>query len=280
VTRLWYKPASDIQLPPIPERPTEKDAQSALKDLEDLLVEFPFNNSISKSVAIAAMMTPVLRGAFDVAPLFFLVAPDTGTGKTYLVIVISTIATGRAAVGIASIDNREEMEKRLSVAAMEASPILFMNNLSFNLESDMLCQMVSEGAVKPRILGKSEMPECDCRGMTVFANGNNIRLVGDLVRRAVTARLDAKKEEPEKRTFKHNPVNMVLANRGKYLAAIFTIARAHAVDGQPTPKNAEPLAGFEAWSRMVRHPLIWLGLKDPVEHGGSTSPGPTAHCPG
>jgi hypothetical protein len=29
--------------------------------------------------------------------------------------------------------------------------------------------------------------------------------------------------------------------------------------------KAEPLAGFEEWSEVIRHPLIWLGLPDPVE---------------
>jgi putative DNA primase/helicase len=206
----------------------------------------------------------VLRGAFGNAPLFFFVAPESGTGKSYLVTLISVIATGRPPPAVAGSDNKEEMEKRLGAIVLEAPPILFLNNLSFNLESDLLSQMITDDTVKIRILGKSEMPDCDCRGMTVFANGNNIRLVGDLVRRAVTARLDAKQERPETRAFKHDPIKMVLDDRGKYLAAIFTIARAYMAAGQSLPSKAIPLAGFDEWSRMVRYPLMWLGSEDPA----------------
>jgi hypothetical protein len=40
-TQLWYKPASGLELPPIPERPTRAEAEAALKLLTDLLVGFP-----------------------------------------------------------------------------------------------------------------------------------------------------------------------------------------------------------------------------------------------
>src|SRR5262249_23049026 len=196
-------------------------------------------------------------------PLFFFVAPESGTGKSYLVTLISTIATGRPPAAVGASDDNEEMEKRLGAIALEALPILFLDNLSFNLDSDLLNRMVTNDTVKIRVLGKSEMPDCDCRGMTIYANGNNVRLVGDLVRRAVTARLDARQERPETRAFRHDPIKMVLDDRGKYLAAIFTIARAHMASGQSVQSKA--LAGFDDWSRVVRHALMWLGLSDPVE---------------
>jgi putative DNA primase/helicase len=266
-TKLWYKPAADAELPPIREQPTMEDALAALELLEGLLAEFPFVDEVSRSVALAAMMTPVLRGAFEHAPLFFFVAPESGTGKTYLVTLTSVIATGRPAPAVVGSEDKEEMEKRLSAIALEGLPIVSLNNLSFDLESGMLCQMITDDVVKIRILGKTEAPMCDCRGMTFFANGNNIRLVGDLVRRTVTATMNARIERPETRTFKYDPIVLVRENRGKYLAAIFTIARAFAAAGRPRPAEAKAgqLAGFEEWSSWIRHPLVWLGLKDPAE---------------
>ena len=264
-TQLWYKASDNVRLPPITGRPTRDDAQTALSVLKELLVEFPFVDGASLSVALAALMTPVLRGAFGTAPLFFLVAPNSGTGKNYLVKLISIIATGRPAPVLGGTNDSKEMEKRLSAAARKASPILVLNNLSLDLESDALSQMITEGMVEVRVFGKNELIECDCRGMTVFANGNNIRLVGDLVRRAVTVSMNAKMERPETREFKHDPVGLALNDRGKYLAAIFTIARAYTAAGEPTPDGAKPLTGFEEWSRKVRYPLMWLGLKDPTE---------------
>lgn len=266
VTSLWYKSAGDIELPPIPERPTKDDAERALKMIEELLAGFPFAEKVDKSVALAAILTTVLRGAFDIAPLFFISAPEAGTGKTYMVKVISTIATGRGAVPLAGTSNSEEMEKRLSAAAFEAAPILSLNNLDHDLESAQLCQMVTEGILKIRPFGRNDqMVPCDCRGMTIFANGNNIRMVGDLVRRTLTCRLDAKLEAPEKRKFDFDPVERIKAKRGAYLAAVFTIARAYMAAGRPPQDNAASIAGFSDWRRFVQLPLVWLGQTDPVK---------------
>jgi putative DNA primase/helicase len=125
--------------------------------------------------------------------------------------------------------------------------------------------MLTDGIISIRPFGRNDIKhDCDCRGITVFANGNNVRVVGDLVRRTLTAPLDANMEKPEERAFDFDPVEKVKAHRGEYLAAIFTIARAYIAAGCP-PVDAAELNGFNAWSRIVRHPLIWLGCGDPVE---------------
>jgi hypothetical protein len=265
ITQLWYKPGSDITLPPIPERPTRKDAEDALKLLnDDLLINFPLVGNVSRSVALAGLMTPVVRGAFEFAPLFLITAPEPGTGKTFLVTVIGTLATGRALAAKSGTANKEEMEKRLAAAAFQADSILHLNNLDHDLESADLCQMITEGLLDIRPFGKNDqLIPCDCRGMTIFANGNNIHVVGDLVRRTLTSHLDAKMEQPETRTFNSDPIDNIKSNRGKYLAAVFTIVRAYMAAGCPRVE-AEAFGGFEGWSRMVRYPLMWLGEADPV----------------
>jgi putative DNA primase/helicase len=189
VTQLWYKPGRDVVLGPVPERPTKDDALAALRVLKELLKNFPFadDKDVSLSVALAGILTPVLRGQFSVAPLLLFQAPEPGTGKTYLCKTITTIATGREVSGSAAAENKEEMEKRLTADAVEAPPILHLNNVSFDLESALLSEMVSEGLVKIRPLGKTERIACDCTGMTVLINGNNIRVIGELVRRTVPA---------------------------------------------------------------------------------------------
>ena len=88
-------------------------------------------------------------------------------------------------------------------------------------------------------------------------------MVGDLCRRVITINLDAAMERPEVRQFKFDPVEMVLVDRGKYVAAILTICRAYFVAGRPN--KAPRLASFESWSDTVRSALIWLGKADPVK---------------
>jgi hypothetical protein len=71
-------------IPPIPERPTRDDALAALAQLEGLLSEFPFVDDVAEAVALSAIITPVVRGAFPVTPMHVARAPTSGSGKSYL----------------------------------------------------------------------------------------------------------------------------------------------------------------------------------------------------
>jgi hypothetical protein len=227
-TQLWYKSSGDLKLPPILDRPTREDAEAALKKLDELLGGFPFEDDTSRAAALAALMTPVLRAAMDIAPLFLITAPEPRTGKTKLVYLCAVLATGRNPIATAGSEKPEEMEKRIETAALGGRPILHFNNLpnGMVLESAGLSQMLTEGEVVIRKLGVHEEGKCDCRATTVFANGNNVTVSEDLVPRTMAIRLDAQSERPEERSFEFDPIERVRADRGGYLAAVFTIVRA------------------------------------------------------
>jgi putative DNA primase/helicase len=148
-------------------------------------------------------------------------------------------------------------------AAMTGQPLISIDNVNGELFGDALCQIIERTRPQIRILGKTELVSVESRGTTMFANGNNIVIVGDLCRRVISARLDPKMEKPELREFKGNPVATVLENRGAYVAAALTICRAYIVAGRPNP--ARRLASFEGWSDTVRSALIWLKKEDPVK---------------
>jgi putative DNA primase/helicase len=84
-----------------------------------------------------------------------------------------------------------------------------------------------------------------------------------MVRRTILCSIDPNEEAPEKRTFRRDPYREILANRGKYIAAVLTIARAYRAAGEPQVKFVK-LVSFDAWSRFVQRPLIWLDRADPV----------------
>jgi putative DNA primase/helicase len=261
-TRLWCN--SNVELPQIPERPSRAQAEQALQLLKDLLSSFPFVNEVDRAVAIAAILSAVLRGAFDVVPLIAILAHEAGSGKSYLVDLIANIITGRICPVITGSKSAEEMEKRLGSLLLEGSSMTSLDNLSHDIEGDLLAQIVTQPVIKTRILGKSQIPECEWAGM-LFATGNNIRVVGDMVRRTLVCQLDPKVERPELRTFKFSPIERVLRERGAYIAAAIIITRAYMAAGRPEAGKVRPLAGFDEWSKMVREPLIWLGEQDPVK---------------
>jgi putative DNA primase/helicase len=205
------------------------------------------------------MMTPVLRGASKVAPMFLFHAHQAGTGKSHLVNVIATIATGRPCPVITYTDETE-MEKRLGALILEGAGIISLDNCSSDLGGDLLAQVTEQQLVRVRILGKSEAPQCEWRG-TMFATGNNIGFKADMTRRGLVSNLDARMERPENRQFCSDPIAKVANDRGAYVAAVLTIAHAYRVAG--APDVCDNFASYEQWSVAVRAPLIWLGLEDP-----------------
>ena len=252
---------SNVKLEPIADQPSRKDAERALALLTALLVEFPFANEASRSVALSMLMTPVLRAAMTVAPLHLATAPTAGTGKSYLADCASMIASGdRCAVEAAS-PNAEETEKRLVGAALNGYPVIALDNCSETLQSDLLCQVTERPLMMLRALGKSDKYRIP-NAFTCFANGNNIAVAADLVRRTIRCAMDANSERPESREFTTNPLAAISQARGQYVAAILTIARAYVMAGRPNP--LKPLASFEEWSLLIREPLAWLDCADPV----------------
>ena len=98
--------------------------------------------------------------------------------------------------------------------------------------------------IRIRILGRSEMPLCECHTV-VYATGNNITFRGDMVRRGLVCNLEALDERPELRSFQEDVLETVAVDRGPYVAAALTIVRAYLVAGSPAV--CPPLGSYSAW---------------------------------
>jgi putative DNA primase/helicase len=253
---------SAVAMPRLSDAPTRSDADEALDLLSTLINEFPFANDVSRTVALSSLLTPVLRGAMPVAPLHLAIAPEAGSGKSYLADIASMIATGERAAVVATAPNPEETEKRLIGSALSGHPIISLDNCSETLEGDFLCQITERPLMQLRRLGTSDQVRIT-NTFTTFANGNNVAVAADMVRRTLTCGIDTNTETPECRTFLGDPIAAVRRNRGAYIAACLTIARAYIAAGKPD--RLPPLNSFEGWSDTVRSPLVWLGCADPVE---------------
>lgn len=261
-THLYLK--TDVVLPAISDAPTRREAERALKLIDDLLCEFPFVNEPSRSVAHSAILSTVARNMFDVAPAHGAKAPSPGSGKSYIFDIVSAITMGeRCPVIGVSADSEGETEKRIIGVAMSGQTILSIDNVNGTLGGDALCQLIERPICNLRPLGQSLPVRVENRTI-VFFNGNNCRVKGDMTRRAIVAELDARMERPAERVFRGDPVAKVLANRGKYIAACMIILRAYLAAGSPKQPSA-PMNSFGKWSNTVRAALLWLGEADPCE---------------
>ena len=183
-------------------------------------------------------------------PLHAITAPESGTGKSYLADIASAIATGdRCYVQSTAPDDPAETEKRLIGAALGGFPLIGLDNCNDGqgLSGDFLAQLVERPNLQCRRLGRSDMVRLT-NTFVVLANGNNVVLQADMVRRSIVCVLDANCERPSGREFKHNPIEMVLADRRRYVAAVLTIARGYIEAGRPG--KLPPLPSFGPWSDL------------------------------
>lgn len=263
-----------VEYPAIPDNPSRQEAIESLSRLKNLLREFPFvdedsrvkergegGGAVSLSVALSAILTAIIRPSLPCAPMHAITAPTPGSGKTCLVDLVSTLTTGHAASAISVGQNDEELEKRLVAELLIGRSTIVLDNISRQIGGDLLNQCITQERVTVRRLGKSESIETACTAV-ILANGNNLRIASDMTRRVLLCGLDAEVERPELRVFSQNPLGMMRKARGQYVADVLTVLRAYHTAGYPD--CPPPLNGFDAWSRRVRGPLLWLGEADPV----------------
>jgi hypothetical protein len=257
---LLYKP--DCKFPQIPQHPTKDDALQALKFIETLLVGFPFVTPADRSVALSAILTALDRYGMATAPLHAFTAPAAGTGKSLLVDIAATFATGRSAPVIAQGGTEEELEKRLGAALLAGDPVISIDNCEHVLQSAFLCQALTQQTLNIRMLGFSRNVETPIAA-TIFATGNNLVIAGDLTRRTLLCRVDARCEHPERRYFGADPLFVAKAKRSRLVAAALTVLKAGLISDELI--KLPPFGSFERWSQRIRAPLLWLGQADPCD---------------
>jgi putative DNA primase/helicase len=257
-TGMFFDPRGATFLA-VAESLTLADALIAKDRLLVLFHAFDFRSDRDRAVALSRALTRLARLA--TAPLHAFDAPIAGSGKSMIVDIVAILATGETAPVFAQGLNLEEFEKRLSVQVMAGRQIIAIDNINNELDGDLLNQSLRQLKVDLRILGLNKKVTVRCSTVTT-ATGDNLRLVGDLTRRAVIARLDPKTDRPEIRQFDYDPLIDARENRAELVAAALTILKAYCVAGMPG--SPPRLQGFTEWSDPARGALKWIGLGDPA----------------
>ena len=260
-TALLFEPCG-ATFPSVSRNATREDATAALKFLKAPLRSFPFIGLPDLAVALSGVITAVNRRALPTAPLHAFTSPGPGSGKSYLVDWISTIATGFAAAVITQSRSDEETDKRIAAALIAGDALISLDNCEHALGGGALCVAISQPTSKNRMLGLSLNIETP-NNAAFFATANNLLLGADMPRRSLVGTMDPQQERPELRQFEDDPVKIARRERGRYIAATLTILRAFHNAGRP--EIAPPIGSFAEWSLLVRNALLWLGEADPCE---------------
>lgn len=260
-TAILYDPGT-VSYPRISERPSKAQADAALEVLEAAVATFPFVEQVDQSVAVAALISSLIRRSLPAAPLIGITAPVMASGKTLLGDVVAIIATGVPAAAMVHPHDEEEAGKLLLSVLAEGEAVVLIDNVERPLEGAWLCAAVTSESYSARLLGRNATAKVPT-SCTWIATGNSLSVAGDLRTRALLCRLDPRCERPEERTFQGDLREQMVARRPELVAAGLTVARAFLVSGTPAADVVRPWGRFEMWSERVRAPLVWLGRADP-----------------
>ena len=265
-TRRYYAPSRDAaQVPDVPDSPTADELQRAHALIsEELLGDFPFVDEASRANALALILTPMLAlliGEPAFVPLYLVDATQQGSGKTWLVHLVSVLATGRPAPMMALPDTDDELRKQITSALVEGAQLMAYDNVERRIDSEHLARALTSPVWKDRLLGVNKTVEVPINALWV-ATGNNLALGGDLGRRCVLIRLDPKTSRPWRdRSFRHQDLlGWAVQNRGKLVWSLLVMVRSWIAAGRPTGHVAT-LAGFDGWAQTAGGILAHVGVR-------------------
>jgi hypothetical protein len=289
-TATGYDPESQLYCHNIPriivaDNPTYQDAMNALRGLRMFFCTFPFADSKKKldpklgvhvvdqdepigmdeSTFLVALVTAVCRPSLDFAPAFLARAPNisgAGTGKGYLVKAIAIVSSGAKPAAFTGGHDKEEFEKRMTAALIEAQPVVFLDNHNAQeLKSDVLASALTEDPAKVRPFGVTAQVPLHTRTFIVIT-GNGVEIAEDMARRILVTDIDAGMADPEARPFAPGFLDRVFEARAKLLTHALTIWR---WGRQNEQKPGKPLGNYETWAQWCRDPLLTLKCRDPVD---------------
>jgi hypothetical protein len=255
-TKLLFDPG-ESDGPEIPVAPTIAEAHTALTTLLEPFTEFPFATPQAKGALLAALLTATVRPVLPTSPAFGFDAPIQGSGKSLLASCVGALVEGRSPDVWPHTQGRddEETRKRLFTALRTGSRALVWDNVVGTLDSASMAAFITSDAMADRVLGKSESIRIPNKAMLILT-GNNISLAGDLPRRVIISRIDPETDQPFAREFARDPLEHVLQNREKMLAAGCTLIRARYTHAKERALGR--LASFEGWDDLVRQTVVWV----------------------
>ncbi|TWU18880.1 TOTE conflict system archaeo-eukaryotic primase domain-containing protein [Allorhodopirellula heiligendammensis] len=255
----------DDSFPEVPENPSPELIKQSVASLLDIVSDFPFANSESRSAWLASLLTPLAREAYRgcTGPMFLFDGNVPGTGKGLLAEINWMIVTGSRAVQNSIPSGNDEVRKLITSFVVEARQLVLFDDIVDSIGCGALNAVLTGTTWNDRRLGHNEVIEGPLR-FTLYGTGNNINLAGDMPRRVCQIRLQSAEEHPEDRSEFQYPAVLehVRLHRPQLLVAALTILRGYIVAGRPN-QGLESWGSFEGWSALVRGSIVWCGLADP-----------------
>jgi hypothetical protein len=248
------------------------DLIEAKQIIDDLFQEFCFKSEQDKTNAIAAFITPFIRGLFTSfsirTPVFIYEANRERAGKDYLAGLTGILYEGYAleeppiSTGDKNNNSSDELKKKiLSAMIFGRKRLHFSNNKGF-LNNAVFESVTTAERYTDRVLGRSEVLAFD-NELDYSLSGNiGMTLTPDLANRSRFIRLFLDIEDANSREFRIPDLHGWLKkNRELVLSALYALIR-NWIDSGSMPSSL-PFASFPEWARICGGVLEAAGYGNP-----------------
>jgi hypothetical protein len=259
--RTFYAPCPDLAIPVVPQAPTSGDvARAVTLLLDDLLIDFPFVHDAGRAHAVALFLHQFVRPLiYGPTPLHVIDKPLPGTGGTLLAEVLLAPSVG-ASVGImAEARLEDEFRFRITSALMTQPEAVVIDNVRAVLDSAALAAAITADRWNDRPVRSGTQVSVPVTCAWVVT-GNEVRLSGELERRALRIRLDAGADPTSRWDFKHQRLRRwATSHRGELIWAALVLGRAWHCAGRPL--GQAELGSFESYAEVMGGILDVAGIR-------------------
>ncbi|MBF0383157.1 MAG: hypothetical protein HQL69_19215 [Magnetococcales bacterium] len=255
-TQLLFIPSGDVPL--ILTKPTHRQIRRAAKKLWQPFRLFPFVDAVARGVHFAAMLSALTIHVFKTRPCIGYDATSPGSGKTLLAQCLGALVLGRTPGVYSPTNNDEEIRKTVFSALTAGETLIVWDNVDEDFYSKHFANLLTTPTINGRPLGESMIKHVPNTSLLVVT-GNNLTVTKDMGRRMILARIDPEDENPEKRPFDFNPLEVCLEQRQELNAAGLTVLCGFIETGKPRQTDDGPLGSFEDWDEWIRQCVVWIG---------------------
>jgi hypothetical protein len=210
---------------------------------------------------------PMIEGG---VPVFTINATKSGPGKTYLVEVLVMVALGIRISATPLTANEEERRKLLLSLLLKSIPVVLLDNVVGTLNSPVVASAITAGFIVGRILGRSEVVRVPITSV-FFVTRNKLTITGELNRRRIPIKLDAKGGTARTSTLQTDRV----AKLGRRASCRITSCGLYPhsrVDVAGRPKGNHPRPNsFGRWAELVGGLLAFCGMTGFLENMSQAS---------
>ena len=250
----------------------DMDLKEAKEILNNLLKEFCFKTQQDFDTAIAALITPGLKGLFKEfntrTPVFFYLGNRERVGKDYLAGITGIVYEGQAleetpiSSGERSGNNNEELRKKLTAAIKSGKKRLHFSNNKGYLNNAVFEGAITTETYSDRLLGTNETIEAPNEFDFSLSGNVGITYTPDFANRCKFINLFLDIEDANSRIFKNPTLHLwVKENRSLIFSAIYSLVRNWIDNGMKS--STISFASFPEWARVCGGIMEAAGYSNP-----------------